>query len=45
VATGTGDLAIEAVRIGVSKITGIDTSEKCLRSGDERSEPEILKMS
>lgn len=33
VATGTGDLAIEALKIGPGKITGIDISEKMLETG------------
>ena len=33
VATGTGDLAIEAVNTGPAKITGIDISEKMLELG------------
>lgn len=33
VATGTGDLAIEALRLGPRKITGIDISEKMLEEG------------
>ena len=33
VATGTGDLAIEALRLGPHSITGIDISEKMLEEG------------
>jgi demethylmenaquinone methyltransferase/2-methoxy-6-polyprenyl-1,4-benzoquinol methylase len=36
VATGTGDLAIEAVRINPSKITGVDISEKMLEAGRKK---------
>jgi demethylmenaquinone methyltransferase / 2-methoxy-6-polyprenyl-1,4-benzoquinol methylase len=36
VATGTGDLAIEAVNAEPSKITGIDISEKMLELGREK---------
>jgi len=36
VATGTGDLAIEAVTISPSKITGIDISEKMLELGRQK---------
>lgn len=36
VATGTGDLAIEAVNTGPSKITGIDISEKMLELGQQK---------
>ncbi len=36
VATGTGDLAIEAVNTGPAKITGIDISEKMLELGQQK---------
>lgn len=36
VATGTGDLAIAALRLNPSKITGIDISEKMLAVGKEK---------
>jgi len=36
VATGTGDLAIEAVKLCPSKITGIDISEKMLELGRQK---------
>jgi demethylmenaquinone methyltransferase/2-methoxy-6-polyprenyl-1,4-benzoquinol methylase len=36
VATGTGDLAIEAVNTGPVKITGIDISEKMLELGQQK---------
>jgi demethylmenaquinone methyltransferase/2-methoxy-6-polyprenyl-1,4-benzoquinol methylase len=36
VATGTGDLAIEAVKINPVKITGIDISEKMLEIGRQK---------
>ncbi len=36
VATGTGDLAIEAVSTGPAKITGIDISEKMLELGRQK---------
>ncbi len=36
VATGTGDLAIEAVRLGPRKITGIDISSKMLAEGQQK---------
>jgi demethylmenaquinone methyltransferase / 2-methoxy-6-polyprenyl-1,4-benzoquinol methylase len=34
VATGTGDLAIEALRLGPRSITGIDISEKMLEENN-----------
>ena len=36
VATGTGDLAIEAVKQGAAKVTGIDISEKMLEAGRQK---------
>jgi len=36
VATGTGDLAIEAVKQGAVKVTGIDISEKMLEIGRQK---------
>jgi len=36
VATGTGDLAIEAVKQGAVKVTGIDISEKMLEVGRQK---------
>jgi demethylmenaquinone methyltransferase / 2-methoxy-6-polyprenyl-1,4-benzoquinol methylase len=36
VATGTGDLAIEAVNKGPAKITGIDISEKMIELGQQK---------
>jgi demethylmenaquinone methyltransferase / 2-methoxy-6-polyprenyl-1,4-benzoquinol methylase len=36
VATGTGDLAIEAIKINPSKITGVDISEKMLEAGRKK---------
>jgi len=36
VATGTGDLAIEAVKQGATKVTGIDISEKMLEAGRQK---------
>jgi demethylmenaquinone methyltransferase / 2-methoxy-6-polyprenyl-1,4-benzoquinol methylase len=36
VATGTGDLAIEALRLGPVKVTGIDISEKMLELGKKK---------
>lgn len=36
VATGTGDLAIEAVKQGAAKVTGIDISEKMLEIGRQK---------
>jgi demethylmenaquinone methyltransferase/2-methoxy-6-polyprenyl-1,4-benzoquinol methylase len=36
IATGTGDLALEAVRLAPRKITGIDISEGMLRIGREK---------
>jgi len=36
VATGTGDLAIEAMKLSPSKITGIDISEKMLELGRQK---------
>jgi len=36
VATGTGDLAIEAVKQGAVKVTGIDISEKMLEAGRQK---------
>jgi demethylmenaquinone methyltransferase / 2-methoxy-6-polyprenyl-1,4-benzoquinol methylase len=36
IATGTGDLALEAVRLKPRKITGIDISEGMLRVGQEK---------
>jgi demethylmenaquinone methyltransferase / 2-methoxy-6-polyprenyl-1,4-benzoquinol methylase len=36
VATGTGDLALAALKLGPSKITGIDISEKMLAIGREK---------
>lgn len=36
VATGTGDLAIEALRLNPQRITGIDISEKMLEVGREK---------
>lgn len=38
VATGTGDLAIAALKLNPSKITGIDISEKMLEIGREKIE-------
>ena len=38
VATGTGDLAIAAMKLNPSKITGIDISEKMLEIGKEKIE-------
>ncbi len=36
VATGTGDLAIAALRLGPEKVTGIDISEKMLELGKKK---------
>ncbi len=38
VATGTGDLAIEALRLGAEKITGIDISTRMLEEGRRKVE-------
>ena len=38
VATGTGDLAIAAMKLNPSKISGIDISRKMLEIGREKSE-------
>ncbi len=36
IATGTGDLALEALRLGPEKITGVDISEGMLEKGREK---------
>ncbi len=38
VATGTGDLAIEAAKLGDVKITGVDIAEQMLKHGHEKLE-------
>ncbi|NLE35682.1 MAG: bifunctional demethylmenaquinone methyltransferase/2-methoxy-6-polyprenyl-1,4-benzoquinol methylase UbiE [Bacteroidales bacterium] len=38
VATGTGDLAIEALRLGAEKVTGIDLSTRMLEEGRRKIE-------
>jgi demethylmenaquinone methyltransferase/2-methoxy-6-polyprenyl-1,4-benzoquinol methylase len=43
VATGTGDLAIEAVNTGPLKITGIDISEKMLELGQQKIKARSLE--
>jgi demethylmenaquinone methyltransferase/2-methoxy-6-polyprenyl-1,4-benzoquinol methylase len=44
VATGTGDLAIEAVKINPVKITGIDISEKMLEIGRQKIKARNLEV-
>lgn len=43
VATGTGDLAIEAVKQGAAKVTGIDISEKMLEAGRQKMKARNLE--